>query len=853
MGSIICRIEREILEKLFLSCLLLLIILNCSSQIVNSYKSLDNKQPITFRGTFIVYKEDTIKLGPKAFFIDGQFTDEEVSTYPFVFNSINKASEHLTNGTEESPMVLYIAPHVYWIDNPDDTAIRVPAEGSTPYGLIVKCEWLKFYGLTDNAENVVLASNRGQTIGARGNFTMFKFVGQGTGSENITFGNYCNVDLVYPLKPALNRQKRASAIVQAQLIHCNGDKIVARNTRFISRLNLCPFVGGKRVLFDRCHFESTDDALCGTGVYMNSTLDFYGSKPFYNTTGTGAVFFNCDIRSFTGDNQYFTKANGQVAVLDSRFKSESDTYLGWQDVVPLEARNYQYNNALNGKKVFIGKRDPASTIDMSGKPVLDAYRFNYNGKVIYNSYNLLSGNDGWDPMNIKDTVLAAEKEFKRSFTKLPVQLLVSPTRVSIETGKDSVTLNVRVNRFGNYESNAENIKWSVSPIYKSLVQLKVSNNGASCTVIPTNTNNETKQVVVEARTASGLEAASVITVSPSILSAPNFTVPPGISSAKEGSLAAVYKLNTKFNDESRVTWFRCTNVKGANAIEVAVSRFNKPLVNYALSKSDIGYYIMVTVAPKHIRSKEGEAISFVIKKPIAATDVKGNSNVLSTDFKNVSTKNQPQILPGFWSWNHFESKDNEARYTVNKNADAWYYGEGADGAANMWGLLQGRSASMLYTPTGNKFGDMKLTMTVAPFKTAGQGFSVAHLYMDVLVKFDTKTMTGYAVRFIRTTKHHDAVDCILVKYDNGKVSNISEPITTTSFKTLCTITIEATGNKIKVNASTTAPDQLLADRPQVMSKVTLESTVLTNQNGGFGIIYNGGSPTLIRELKAAWR
>lgn len=56
--------------------------------------------------------------------------------------------------------------------------------------LVIDCEWLRFFGLTEKAENVVLACNRGQTIGSQGNFTMFRFIGDGTSSENVTFGNY---------------------------------------------------------------------------------------------------------------------------------------------------------------------------------------------------------------------------------------------------------------------------------------------------------------------------------------------------------------------------------------------------------------------------------------------------------------------------------------------------------------------------------------------------------------------------------------------------------------------------------------------------------------------------------------
>lgn len=841
------------MKKVIFTSLAWLTILCCSAQKGFDYKPLDDKNPIVFGGNYIVYQRDTIVLGPKAFFIDGQLTDEQVAKHPYVFNSVNKAAEHVTDGSESSPMVLYLAPYVYWIDNPDDPAIRVSKDNSPPYGLVIKCEWLRFYGLSDNAENVVLASNRGQTIGAQGNFTMFKFVGQGTSSENITFGNYCNIDLVYLLKPSLNREKRASAIVQAQLIHCNGDKIVARNTRFVSRLNLNPFVGGKRVLFDRCHFESTDDALCGTAVYLNSTLDFYASKPFYRTTGTGAIFMNCDIRSFTRGRQYFTKANGQVAVIDTRFITEPNVYLGWRDVLPSETRNYQYQVTQNGQKAFIGKNDPAFTVDMTGKPVLDAYRFVYNGNVIYNTYNLLRGDDGWDPMGVKNIVLAAEKEHGKKYTNLPVQLLVSPSNVALETGKNSAQLNASVNGFGNYGLSGEIISWSVAPESASLVDLKVSEGGNTCEVIPTNTNDETRQVIVTAATASGLEAASVLTVAPAMLEAPKFSTLPSISKTSNGKLKVDYQLDMKYKDQSLVRWYRCTDAAGRNPVEVAISRLGKPLLEYELSTGDVGYYIMATVVPKHIRCEAGEPVSFVMKKPTARKDIKGNSNVLYTDFRNLSTQNQLKVMPGFWTLGHFKPMGSDNSAASAKEGDAWYYGEGKDGAANELGLLQGRSASLLYTPVGKNFKDMTLTMTVAPYKTAGQGFSVAHLYMDVLIKLDTQTKTGYGLRFIRTTKYHDAVDCVFVKYENGQAVEISGPITTTSYRTPCQITLKVNGNRLQAQTKLLSQLKEVESRPNIVINVDMDTEITPNTFGGFAIEYNGGAPTMIKDIKVEWK
>lgn len=863
------------MKKLILSGLSFFILWVCSGQQVNNYKPLDVHNPIEFGGKYIVYQGDTIVLGSKAFFIDGQLSNEEAAKYPYVYNSVNKAAEDLTDGTEEVPMVLYIAPYVYWIDDPDDPEIRVPKKNEyAPYGLIIKCEWLRFQGLTEDPQNVVLACNRGQTIGSKGNFTLFKISGQGPSSENVTFGNYCNVDLVYPLKPELNRGKRASAIVQAQLIVCNGDKIVARNTKFISRLNLLPFVGGKRTLFDHCHFESTDDALCTTGLYLDCTFDFYASKPFVATTGTGAILLNCDIRSFTHGAQYFTKLDGQLAIVDTRITTKTATYFGWKDVPPIETRNYQYNVSLNGKELLIGAKNHESTIDMTDKPVLNAYRLEYNGKVVYNTYNLLRGNDNWDPMGIKDVILAAEKESGKNYSMLPVQLLIipagavaekerektvitaigsrlqlAPMRVTLETKKDSLTLVARTNRFGNYELNGKTINWSVDPEYKSFVELKVHDNGSTCDVIPTNLTDEPADVVVKATTTSGLEAASLVTVTPSKLAPPKFISTPVITK-NDGKLRVNYKLDMKYEDQSLVTWFRCTDAMGGNPIEVAVSRFDKPMYEYELSGGDIGYYLMASVAPKNIRCDAGKAISTVTKQPVNAKDINSKPNIIQTDFSNFPTKDQPKVIPGFWTLDSFDPKFPGRNRPVNKEKDAWYYGEGKDGAKGRVGLLQAQYARMFYTPVKGEYGDMKLSMEVAPYKTAGQGFSIANLYMDVLIKFDAKTLTGYGLRFIRTTKFGDAVDCVFVKYENGEISEISDPVTTSCYRTPCFIVVEVNGNKLSAHAETTVK---VSVRPHVENEVTMETEIEPGNYGGFGIQYAGGAPTMINNLMLFWK
>ena len=303
---------------------------------------------VTFR-----YKGKSLKTSERCLLVD-----ENGGGDKFVFKTVQEAllQAEKVSGKDRKTTFIYIKPSVYWLDNPDDPEIRRPKAGeTTPFAVEVTMSKVRLIGLSDNAEDVVLACNRGQTQGADGNFTMLHITGSDIGAENITFGNYCNVDLVYKRDTTRNRAKRKDAIVQAQIAICQGENYRLKNCRFISRLNLCPFVGARDTRFDYCYFECTDDALCGTGIYNHCRLTLYSGKPFYTTDAEGGVLFNdCDLHSKTQGTQYLTKVSGPVEMTNCRWTSDDPNLrIEWCKRPDPRHRCVMSGCTLNGKPLDV--------------------------------------------------------------------------------------------------------------------------------------------------------------------------------------------------------------------------------------------------------------------------------------------------------------------------------------------------------------------------------------------------------------------------------------------------------------------------------------------------------------------
>lgn len=831
---------------------------------LEGYTPIDSSDPVEFGGTYIKYQGETIQLSETAIYLDGSLSDELAAQYPYVYNDITKAlsADALKNGTADKPMTVYVAPYVYWIDDPAATDTVQKTEGySVPYGMVVNSEYLTIKGLTGNPDNVVLAGNRGQSHASNGNYTMFRFNCSGALTvKNITIGNYCSVDLDYPLMSELNQAKRTETITQAQLADVSGDKMFADNCNFISRLNLDPINGASRSLYNNCHFESTDDALNANAVYVGCDFDFYGNRPLYSSYGTGSTFlgctFNCKILNVEAEpTQFFTKEGGTITAVDCVYNSNLSVpiSIGWTKTPSTSLKCYQSNIIHNGQSITIGGEGAKETVDITGKSVLDAYKIVSGGKTYYNTYNLLKGSDDWDPLGVKDVIKAAGQD------TVATQLSITSDVTEIESGKETASIGGTVNYFYGTNDTTQKITYSVSDEDKAYVKL-TDNGDGTCKVEGTNNDDAARKVIINASTESGLEAAVGITVKPSKIEAPAFTKAPVITNDGQGSLKVDYSLDLgSREDMSAISWYRCTDAEGSNPILVAVTRNDSPEYTYKLTAGDVGYYIMAKVESKNIRSDYGTPVNTVYDKAIGVKDVRSKN--LSTDFSNFPNIKQSEIKAGFWTVDYNRPADTESfgSWQGADTEEPWKYGTTGNGCVGA-GLYEGTQGSrIMYTPVEGTYGDMSLELVVDPAKTAGQGFGSAGQYMDVLLKFDTSTLTGYGLRIVRTKASSNAVTFVLVKYDNGTVTEISDEVIASCYATGCTISLKAEGNKLTAHVET--PTEQLADQaakgyPHV---VDLTADIEVNSFGGIAIQHTGtvGSggwqnTTMLHNLNVTW-
>lgn len=796
-----------------------------------------DKEGFWYNGVYRELSDDTILLVGSA--------DEEADSQAHVYRNIHAAfsCQELARASLEHPVTLYMAPDVYWIDDPKASDTMQKKEGyPVPFGMYVTCKALRIVGLSDNPEDVVIAGNRGQSHACNGNYTMLHFQVEELYVSNITLGNYCSVDLVYPMNPMLNCPKRTETITQAQLAFQQGDKLYAKNCRFISRLNLSPICGAERALYENCHFESTDDALNGNAVYANCDFDFYGNMPLYQASETGAVFIECLFRSRiksveVESYQYLTKEGGPVTLIDCRYESSEKVNVGWTKYPGASLKCYQYQVSQNGRSVNLGGEAAAETVQLAGKRALEAYIYECSGKRCANVGNLLGGSDGWDPMGV------LEDARQVGMIGIPTLLRLMAEETVMTSGKKKVSITAESFLF-SHESCSQKVSFSLRSGDEAYAVLRQSGD-SSCMVEGCNSSPESKEIVVCACTESGLEAAVPLTVEPYLLDAPVCVDGPDFVQEK-GAVILHYELSSEEReDTSEINWYRCDSSKGDGAVLSGVSKRGIPLRTYHLTEGDVGKYLKAVIFPRLKGSLTGRAAEAVMTDHVDESAV--DRKHLYTDFSDMPDENQLDFKKGCWILDCARpidikiNSDTFGSWSMDNGIPAWKYGETGNGSEGV-GLYQNtQGARLRYSPVTTHGGDMSVTVMADPAKTAGQGFGSAGQYLDIGIKFDVERLNGYALRIIRVKEASDGVAMALVEYQDGKSRYLTGLQFTSCFLTGCALKVTLKGSMLTASATTGLPQPAYKAEKGYAHEVKLEAEVDGSSHGGI-LIWHTGTP-----------
>ena len=335
--------------------------------------------------------------------------------------------------------------------------------------------------------------------------------------------------------------------------------------------------------------------------------------------------------------------------------------------------------------------------------------------------------------------------------------------------------------------------------------------------------------------ANGFYVTAYVHVEPKFIDPPAVTAGPTLNPPAGGQATVDYTLALGGKqDQSLVTWYLCDDAAGANPRNIAVSRGDELLKALTLTPGYVGKYLKVTIQPKHPISEAGPAVPVVSQAPVQAADV--TSTTVSPNFRNFVPDANATIVNGLWTvlgyWNITTGDTYVNGYGIRPAAAA----RARPGAA----VVPMGPAALLYQQDADT-GDMQVDVTMAPEKTEGTGFSVPgspadngprNLHADILIKYDPRTKTGYALRYWRTIESAGTCMYQFYKIENGAGSPLgSRQVLSGVFKPNTHLVVKVTGTAITAHATNDADHATL----------DLADTIVPNRFGGGGVNWPRGS------------
>lgn len=767
---------------------------------------------------------------------------DEARRNAFTFRTLQELkAANIADGT-----TVNFTPGVYWTDDHKD-----PNNANTPehpglVGISFPQSGLTFKGVTSNADDVRIAGNRGQTVGANGNWNVIG-IGTGFSAYHLTFGNYASVDLVFPRDPSQNVPRRSDARVQAQTITSAGgplDRLHFENVRFVSFLNLIA-VAPQRAYFKRSYFQLTDDAIAGgtLNVFEDCAFDFHGSHPSWGGSSTMAVFLNSTFNLLNDSPVFwFSKSGGSWALIDNRFMGPKEE-IRWENIQRPDVKHYVHNNRYaDGTPVVFDPQHPQVTQALSAE-ALKSFKIG----AAYNVHNLLKGSDGWNPSGQQ---LRHDGAFK-------LTLAASTASLKSDDPANEVAITPTLTPANSYAFDA--IRFAFD---QALFTPLPSRGDAQLHLrARLNATGRVIDTVVKATAPNGLVAQVTLRVQPAsvnppvVMGTPSIALSPGVA-----RLQLAYD-QPAFTDTSTITWYR-GKAPGDKAVQVAVKTRH-----YALSGGDVGHWLTAVVLPRYEFSAAAGVIEMASPRAIAAADVP-QAHVIATDFANISWAGHALNQPDVWYADTIKPDDVGTGWQPS-TAPPWAHVVGdRDGAVGVPGLVTAtQGARLLYQPQG-AFSDMALALALTPEKVAGQGFgSATGQYLEVYIKWDPLTRTGYALRFQRLSSDPlngnrpipssgNSVRVSMWEVVNGNRTLLPGAYVESSvFMPGAKVAFKLVGNVLSADVTTRSPQTSTQAGYRLPHKVHFSVTLprMTSTVGGFGVQFTGtasaGNRTLLEKLE----
>lgn len=415
-----------------------------------------------------------------------------------------------------------------------------------------------------------------------------------------------------------------------------------------------------------------------------------------------------------------------------------------------------------------------------------------------------------------------------AYASLPYKLLLKTDKIQInpELSEHAV---VSYQLYPGRLRETFPVKWSISD--KSILSI-VLNKDSTLTVTGSNATDHVLKAYIQAETTTGILAVLYIEVLPKVLPAPVFVSKPSIIEPRNGIVKVSYAIASQ-QDQSDISWYRSERADGRDPVLVAVSRMNDPLKDYLLNSGDIGYYLIAKVSPRYHSSAIGTA-EMVISRKINAKDIL--TTAIVTDFKNLPAQKSDSLREGFWTVDAHRPVDLSDKFPWEPAiSEIWTYGTGSGGTFGKYGLITtGRGARILYSQPG-KYEDMSLSLDLSPHKESGQGFgSATGQYVDVYIKFNPATLTGYGLRIERTSDLAKEVKLSLMKFDNGVGAAIADPVNSSLFLPGCKLKLIVKGKVFTALLSKTNINHV-----GNKTETSLTCAIANNTYGGFGVQHTG--------------